>query len=924
MSGISSRLTRWLGRRGASGEDGGPAARPAAEGTARTAPHTVLEEHGERFLLRSSDDRRASVRDLARGLPADPERPVVVVDVAPEAAGNLGEELGGLLARLRDERRSAVRLVMSGAAAPSGDRAPLAQRLADAWELELEAPDAPAVLVPGGGLYVPEPATPAGGWWRFGPGTEPEPLGARVPAPRWQRALARVPLGELGGCTVQQIPAGLLVRPSGTAPPRPGEPAFALAVHPDRPTVLVGAVRAGRVPADDLATLLAGLPAELRRSVRLAPGDGRDLVPLAEDVTDLLGLDVEVCTGLPLAAPSPGHGAGRDAGSARHTESVRLMTAEGDCTWPALLTSVICSPAEADGWRPSPRPAHWLLPGTASTAAVEPAASRLPDGGHVVAVRAGLWIGATTGPPADVRDRPADARAARIEVDAALTADTDGRARLLENLSELLAGLDDEVREYAELTAPADADPGAVTELRRFAVRNGLTFATTAAGAETAPAPGPAVTPVPLTASPPVAEPAAAHEESPRTPPTLATTAGEPGAATATGSGAPAPAVPVTRPASPHPVSVTGTATESAPVQNIATVTAEEPGATAPPATATSAAARTTTTGSTAAPASGTTASAPSGKTPAPRTPTPSPDPAVPPLPSAPSTPPTPSAPSPPAISCQVRPAQPAQPAQPARPARPARSRTVVPAPARTADDADRAAFRELAAAVWEEHSGPVNQALIRLPGLRGPAEDAARADLVAVRLYLTSPHDGPFGALALAVAAGANELRPYAACLSSGLSRLPALRGTLVRAVPGPDVPDDVVPGAVLRTEAPLDVVHLEAKNAPVPPPEYVRHVIRPLTARRISVLTRDGSGTGALFAPGTAFSVLARHEADGDLPARVLLAELPSGAGPFRSPSDEAVARMETAARRMPLTTDPPWPGRCTGPFHSAPDGR
>jgi len=208
-----------------------------------------------------------------------------------------------------------------------------------------------------------------------------------------------------------------------------------------------------------------------------------------------------------------------------------------------------------------------------------------------------------------------------------------------------------------------------------------------------------------------------------------------------------------------------------------------------------------------------------------------------------------------------------------------------------------------------------VNQALIRLPGLRGTAQDAARADLIAVHLYLTSPPDGPYGALALA--ADAERLRPYAVCLSSGLVRLPALRGTLMRAVPGPGIPEDVVPGAFLRTDAPLDVVHLEAKNAPVPPPEYVRYVIRPLTARRTSVLARDGSGSAALFAPGTEFSVLARHEADGELPARVLLAEVPSGTAPFRAPSDEAVARLDAAARRMPAAADPPWPARCTGPL-------
>lgn len=266
MSGLTSRLPRWRGRRSAAE----PATGPAAPGPARDprGPRTVLDEFGAAsgpggasgFLLRSSADRRTSVRELARSLRVERERPVVIVDVTPDAAGNLGEELGGLLARLRDEHRSAARLVMSGAAARKPDgQLPLAQRLADAWDFEIEAPDAAAVLVPGGGLYVTEPASPAGGWWRFAPGAEPVALGARIPAPRWQRALARVPLGELGDHTVRQIPAGLLLHPTGAAAPRPGDLAFALAVHPDRLTVLVNGADSRNDLAEDLATLLARL-----------------------------------------------------------------------------------------------------------------------------------------------------------------------------------------------------------------------------------------------------------------------------------------------------------------------------------------------------------------------------------------------------------------------------------------------------------------------------------------------------------------------------------------------------------------------------------------------------------------------------------------------------------------------------------------
>uniref|UniRef100_A0AAU2VKS1 Uncharacterized protein n=1 Tax=Streptomyces sp. NBC_00008 TaxID=2903610 RepID=A0AAU2VKS1_9ACTN len=851
MSGLASRLPRWRGRHPAAEPAPGPAA-PGPVARDPEGPHTVLDEFGagsgpdgaSGFLLRSSADRRTSVRELAGGLRAEPERPVVVVDVAPDAAGNLGEELGGLLARLRDEHRSAARLVMSGAAARRPDgQLPLAQRLADAWDFEIEAPDAAAVLVPGGGLYVSEPASPAGGWWRFAPGAEPVALGARIPAPRWQRALARVPLGELGHHTVRQIPAGLLLHPTGTAAPRPGDLAFALAVHPDRLTVLVNGADSPNDLAEDLATLLARLPAELRDRVRLAPGGGPDPLPVAQRVADLLGTEVEVCTGLPLSAPNPLGGA--------HQERIRLVTAEGEYTWPALLAAVSCAPAETeageagpDAPRPAPLPVHWLLPDTVTGQGPEPAVGRLPGGSYVVAVRAGLWVGRTPGPPAAVRERPAEARAVRIEVE---DADGDGKLRrdLLKALAALLPELDDQVREYAEIASPAGAGAETVDALRRFAVRNALMFAappTRSAGAAEAPAP------LPAAPAPPTSAAEARATTAPRTP-------------ASTPAPAPAPAIaPATRPA-------TSSGGHAGPPKSPA------PGAGTPPEA------------------------------------------------------PQPQSQSQPQTAPQIATAPQAATATstlaPPNPPRASASASA-PAPAGFSTGADRAAFRELAASVWEEHTGPVNRALVQLPALRGPKEEQARIDLVAVHLYLTSAPGGRFGALALAADAGAvgGELASYAACLASGLRRLPALRGTLIRAAPGPAIPDDVVPGAVLRCDAPLDVVHREQKGAPAPPDGHVRYVIRPVTARRTSVLAAPGdSGATALFAAGTEFSVLARHEASEEGPARVLLAEVPGGKPQFRPPSDEAVARLDEAARRDAGATAARWPARCTGPFPCRP---
>ncbi|MGV9316936.1 hypothetical protein ACWDR0_32875 [Streptomyces sp. NPDC003691] len=904
-------LLRRFGRR----DDGGGTAPDAV-----AVPRTLLEDLTHRYLLRSSAVGESAVRDLLRELPADARRPVVVVDVPPDATGNLGEELGSLLGRLSGEEPIAVRLVLSGAAAPAGEAGPLAQRLADAWRVILEAPDAAAVLTPGGLLYVAEPATSGGGWWRFVPDAAPEALGTRLPAPRWQRALARVPAGRIGECVARPVPAGMLLSPADAAAPRPDDPAYAAAAHPEKVSVLLGVPRARPVPADDVATLLAGLPAEARSAVRLVPADGREAVTLAEDVCDLLGTELEVALGLPLS------------GDGTAAESVRMVSTEGEFTWSPPLTSVKCYPAREDGSRPGPEPTGWSLPGAPAAPGGEPAL-RLASGARAVAVRSGIWVGGEPEPPRDVARRPADARALRITLDSACLAGRERDAHL-KGLAALLADLGTPARAHAELATPADASPELVAHLRKFAVRAGLALA--APGDTGAPAAGtpepvraetgaPAV-PATATTGPPPTGPLPVGAGAPATTSGRAP-AGRPATASAAGrvpTAAPVPvrveaevaAVPLPSPVSgtapavsvaepTAPATATGSPAVVAAISRVARAEQSAPVAAGVPLVPTVPVPSVSTVGgaaSTPEPAAGTRPAAVTAE----------PAPAGTPGTSAPT--PAPVAPAP-ASSAAVAPAPVSAPAVGAAPApTPVRQAPLRPAPTGLSGERDRLAFRELAAAVWEEHSGPVGQALIKLPALRSSGEEGASADLIAVRLYLSSGPGDPFGAHALA--ADPDHLRPYAVCLASGLRRLPALRGTLIRAVPQPGIPDDVVPGAVLTCDAPLDVVHAEARGAALPPDPLVRYAIRPVTARRTSVLTRDGDGAGALFAAGTSFTVLARRERGDGSPARVLLAELPAGGGPVREPSAEALEKLDTAARR-PAAGETPWPGRCTGPF-------
>ncbi|MEK8145807.1 hypothetical protein NKH18_45105 [Streptomyces sp. M10(2022)] len=70
---------------------------------------------------------------------------------------------------------------------------------------------------------------------------------------------------------VEQIPAGLLVRPAEAAAPQPGDLYYAVPVDPRRLTVVVGVPYGEDVSAREVADMLAALPESARARVRLAP-----------------------------------------------------------------------------------------------------------------------------------------------------------------------------------------------------------------------------------------------------------------------------------------------------------------------------------------------------------------------------------------------------------------------------------------------------------------------------------------------------------------------------------------------------------------------------------------------------------------------------------------------------------------------------
>ncbi|NBM20740.1 hypothetical protein GUY61_35525, partial [Streptomyces sp. GC420] len=556
-------MSRWaLGRRGGSrrrvSPDSGYGARAVGrDDRAGTQQALAVEEYGGVLLLREvSDDTlsRADVDDLAGSLAAEDEHTVTVVAGPAEApADALWARLGTLLDDLCEEGVTTVRLAMSGTGHDGRDRPAVARRIADAWGLSVIAPDSAVLVVPGGGLFV-LPRRDAGsasgeGWWRFGPGAKPVPLGPRQPAPSWERDRpGALPSPTRGGCVVERIPAGLLIRPREARAPRPGDLCYAVPVDQQGPTVLVGVPDGEDVLPADVEEAVSALSDTARSRVRIAPGGRRDVLGTGQALADALGSEVVVHTGLPLLAAS---------GPADRTVRATLADAGGTPRWHPYVDAVACLPREEpDGPPPSPRLVRWSppIPGRGSPRAGE---VQLSDRWRVAVTRAGIWVCGRDGLRPEPAARPVSADGPVIEV---------GRpgepldVSLWPELSRLLAGLGRDVCARARLHVHGVCVDGG-REARRLAglhsvrsIRFGAGVTAPAAGSRAAgavPGPGPA-SGAPAERRPSAAAPGPASRPERPGPPLAA-------AATTPGPGTGAPAAARASAAVPH-----GAATASA------------------------------------------------------------------------------------------------------------------------------------------------------------------------------------------------------------------------------------------------------------------------------------------------------------------------------------------------------------------------
>ncbi|MEU3612380.1 hypothetical protein ABZ725_08665 [Streptomyces sp. NPDC006872] len=257
--------------------------------------------------------------------------------------------------------------------------------------------------------------------------------------------------------------------------------------------------------------------------------------------------------------------------------------------------------------------------------------------------------------------------------------------------------------------------------------------------------------------------------------------------------------------------------------------------------------------------------------------------------------------------------------------------------PGHISTEDERRAFRELAEDVWERHGAAVARALIRMPALRAQDQEAARADVIALHIYLNSP-DGPLApeAVVRGLRSGDERLLPYVACLASALRRLPSYRGVAVHGAGG--VPfDGLAVGALLYDSAPLGAVPVGVGG---PLPGGPQYVIWSATGRRVRQLTdRPSEGAAVekvLFAPGTRLRVLdvrpsgpapliMLRELPPDAPGTPGTPGTPGGPLPQRPELDDAdravLARLDDTLRgRFPAPGAFAWPGLCQGPIGPA----
>ncbi|GLY46615.1 hypothetical protein Lesp01_02710 [Lentzea sp. NBRC 102530] len=368
-----------------------PAAAPPPEPVPQRTPFAA-NLVGATLVVSAPEGPSQGATGLARALPADTGRTVVVVDFP---SGDQSTFWPHVVTALHG--RGPIRLAVSHA----GTMRPTApaQWLAEQLQAEVVAPDGVLTTVPGAAFVVGTQGY--GSWVRFQPNASPMPFGRRFPVPQWEAMDPNSPwpTGEIG--ISEPIPSGMWLR--AQVPPfdpavQDSRPIVALPCRDNVLTLVVGGPGQSSIPIDEVCRLLTALPQAARSRVRLVPY-GID-AGIGSLIADEIGEPIAMFTGLPI-------GNLRTGGPA-----VIAVDPRGQQTWRPFVTEVLCLPNESvpvvSGYR---TPVQGLTE-------VSPGVFALGDGVVLEVVPSGLWVREQDEPynAAEVRTQPLDPEWARLTV----------------------------------------------------------------------------------------------------------------------------------------------------------------------------------------------------------------------------------------------------------------------------------------------------------------------------------------------------------------------------------------------------------------------------------------------------------------------------------------------------------------------------
>jgi hypothetical protein len=264
----------------------------------------VVEWCGPHALIRRRDETASEARVLT-SLPHLPGVVVIMASAVAQPHHDLGNAIRACLLAARSWPRECVPraawLAVPGLGNPVGQAVSWLCGLATEFRMEVFAPHGMCAAAFGGGIYA-GPTNGGQGWRRFGPAGAGDLVTTRFPMPPWEYLLPYAPL-QVADLVADPVPAGLSVRPAGTAPSGPGDAGHRVPMSGAVPKLIVGGPGGPPHPAA-VAEVIMRLPLQVREQLLVVPaGAATARAEWAGELARCVGHDIAVSAGTQVMTP---------------------------------------------------------------------------------------------------------------------------------------------------------------------------------------------------------------------------------------------------------------------------------------------------------------------------------------------------------------------------------------------------------------------------------------------------------------------------------------------------------------------------------------------------------------------------------------------------------------------------------------------